>query len=154
MRVTNNLIISKFGKSLNEASTNMSNLNDQVSSGLKFSKASQDPNSAIKSFQIRRNLARVDQYTNNISDLKSTLDETETTLNGLSDLMTQAKENLTQAANGTLAPDDRTTMANIFQSLQDQVLKLANTNFAGKNIFKKKVFIIFIFPKPNKFKLK
>lgn len=135
MRVTNNLMINKFSKGLNNAATNLSLFNDQVSSGLKFSKASQDPTSALKSFQIRRNLSRNDQYQNNIDDLKSTLDETETALNGLNDIMTQAKENYTQATNGTLSDSDRQTMANVFKSLQDQVLKLSNTNFAGKYIF-------------------
>ncbi len=135
MRVTNNLMISRFSRSLNAASLNMSDVTERVSTGQKYSKGSEDTSSALKSFKIRRSLSRVEQYQSNISELQSSLEETETTLSGLKDVLTQASESLTQGLTGTLSQSDRNTVANIFKSLQEQVLKLVNTNFAGKYIF-------------------
>jgi flagellar hook-associated protein 3 FlgL len=102
---------------------------------MKYSKASQDTSSAMKAYRIRRSLSRVDQYANNLSDLQGTLDQTETTLMGMNEILTQAADSLTQAANGTLSDVNRQTVADIFESLQGQLLKLANTSYAGKYVF-------------------
>ncbi len=134
MRVTNNLMISRFSRSMNAASQNLSDVTEQVSTGMKYSKGSQDTASALKSFKIRRSLSRVEQYQDNIGELQSALEETETTLSGIKDVLVQATESLTQGLTGTLSQSDRDTVASVFKSLQEQLLKLANTNFAGKYI--------------------
>lgn len=135
MRVTDNLLAYKFSDNFYAAATDMANKSQQVSSGAKFSKASEDTNSAIKAFKTRRSLARVEQYQDNLSDAEHTLDETETVLMSIQDLVTQARENYIQGSTGTMSAADRSTTANIFNSLKQQVLQLANTNFAGKYIF-------------------
>ncbi len=135
MRVTNNLMIRKFTLNLDEAATNLNEITNQVTTGMKYSKASQDTSSAMKAFKIRRSLSRVEQYSKNLSDLQGTLNETETTLMGINEIFTQASESLTQAANGTLSDVNRQTIADVFESLKGQLLKLANTNYAGKYIF-------------------
>lgn len=134
MRVTNNLMIKKFTLNLQQAGTNMNTTYDQAITGMKYSKASQDASNAIKAYKVRRSLARVEQYSNNLGDFKSSMDQTETTLMGINDLLTQASENLTQASNGTYSKENRETFAGVFDSLKGQLLKLANTNFAGKYI--------------------
>ncbi|MDF2567470.1 MAG: flgL [Oscillospiraceae bacterium] len=134
MRITNNLLTNKFSRSLNRASFNLNTINEQVISGMKFSRASQDPSSAMKAFKIRRDLARIDQYKSNISDVQGTLEQTETTLSGIKEVLSQARESLMEGSTGTLSPTDREIMANLFSSLKDQVLKLANTSFAGKYV--------------------
>lgn len=128
-------MISRFSRSLNTASLNLSSITDKVSTGMKYSKASEDTASALKSFKIRRSLSRVEQYKSNISELQSTLDEMETSLMGIKEALTEATTTLEQGANGTLSESDRKSVASVFESLQEQVLKLANTNFAGKYIF-------------------
>jgi flagellar hook-associated protein 3 FlgL len=135
MRVTNNMMVRKFTLHLDESGTNLNTLTDQVTTGMKYSKASEDTSSAIKAYKVRKSLAKVEQYSNNLSDLQGTLDETETSLMGINELITQATENLSQAANGTLSDVNRQTIADVFNSLKGQLLKIGNTNYAGKYIF-------------------
>jgi flagellar hook-associated protein 3 len=120
---------------LNDAATNLDEASNQVTSGMRFSKASEDPASALKAFKVRRSLARADQYQSNITDYKGTLDQTETSLMGINEVLVQAKESLTQGSNGTMSDENRKIISDIFKNLQDQVLKLGNTNFAGRYIF-------------------
>ncbi|MDD4699517.1 MAG: hypothetical protein PHV07_04560 [Oscillospiraceae bacterium] len=134
MRVTDNLIANKFSDNFYSAATDMTNKSQQVSSGRKYSKASEDTNSAIKAFKTRRSLARTEQYQRNLNDASDTLDETESVIMGMQELLIQAKENLIQGSTGTMSVEDKNTTATIFSSFKDQVLKLANTSFAGKYI--------------------
>lgn len=134
MRVTNNMLVSKFTRSLNKASINLDAISERVSTGMKFSRASEDTAAAMKAFKIRRSLARTEQYRNNIRDIQGIYDETESTLMGIYEALIEAKDSLLQAANGTMTDENREATANIFIYLREQLLKLGNTNFAGKYI--------------------
>jgi len=98
-------------------------------------KASEDVSSALRAFNIRRGLAKTDMIERNISEVIGVLDQTETTMMGIKDVMVQAQECLVQGSNGTMSSDDKVAAAKIFESLQEQVLKMANSNFAGKYVF-------------------
>lgn len=135
MRITNNLIINKFTRSLNTSALKLSDATDRVSTGRKFSRASQSTAEAMKAFKIRRGLARIETYQSNINDVTGILDQAETTLLGIYDIITEAKASLVQGSNGTMSEDNRQTIASIFEKLQEQLLKLGNSNFADKYIF-------------------
>jgi flagellar hook-associated protein 3 FlgL len=135
MRVTNNMIVNKLTRSLNTTAGNLSEITAKVSSGKKFTDSSDDTLSAVKAYKIRRELSRNAMYDSNINEIKGMLDETETTLMGINEIMVQAKESLIQGSNGTMSSDNRATVAGIFESLKGQLLKLGNTNYAGKYIF-------------------
>ncbi|NLK40306.1 MAG: hypothetical protein GX303_08730 [Clostridiales bacterium] len=135
MRITNNLIISKFSRSLNRSAINLSDATERVSSGRKFSRASQNPADAMKSFKIRQGLSRIELYQSNINDVTGQLDQAETALMDIYNIIVQAKENLIQSSNGTMSEGNRATVASIFENLRDQIFKLGNTSFAGRYIF-------------------
>lgn len=135
MRVTSNMFVNKFIRSINSAASNMDAISEQVYTGMKFSKASQDTAGALKAFKVRRSMSRTEQYRNNIRDIQGTYDEIESALMGISDVISQAKDSLIQAANGTMSEENRQVTLNIIKSMQDQIFKIANTNFAGKYIF-------------------
>jgi flagellar hook-associated protein 3 FlgL len=134
MRVTNNSLINKFSSSLNTSLTNLNKISEQVSTGMKFQKASEDTAAAIKAFKVRRSITRVQQYQENIKEAQGQLDQTESTLMGIKELVMQAKESLIQGSTGTMSEENKKTVADIFNSLKDQLFKLANTNYAGKFI--------------------
>jgi len=54
MRVTNNYVLNCFNKTISNSNRNMARLNNQVSSGNKIAKASEDPVTATKSIKVRR----------------------------------------------------------------------------------------------------
>lgn len=134
MRVTNNMLVRKLTRSINTASANLDTISERVSTGMKFSRASQDTAGALKAFKIRRSLLRTEQYRTNIRDIQGVYDETESALSGIYEVLIKAKDCLLQAANGTMADENREAAANIFIYLREQLLKLGNTNFAGKYI--------------------
>ena len=135
MRITNNLLNNRFYRHLNDSISVMDNLNERVLTGSKFNRASEDVAGAMKALKVRRSLSRNDQYQKNIRDAQGVLDQTESTLMGIHEILNLAKENCIQGSNGVLSDSNRETMMTVFKGLQDSLLKLANEKYAGKYIF-------------------
>lgn len=91
MRITNKMITAKYIRSVNTLSYDLDKLNTKVASGRAFSKASENTSAAVKAFQIRRDLSKTEGYQLNITHAKSTLINTESTLNHINELIQNAK---------------------------------------------------------------
>jgi flagellar hook-associated protein 3 FlgL len=128
------MMMNRFTRNLDTTAQNLSVASER-SLGTKFSRSSDDVSSALQAFNIRRALSRTELYQSNINEVKGVLEQTETTMMGINEILVQAQTSLVQGSNGTMSTDAREAVADIFDSLQEQLLKLANTNFAGKYIF-------------------
>ena len=56
MRITNRMITSKYVRSLNQISSDLNRLNNKVTSGRAFTKASENTSAAIRAYQLRRDM--------------------------------------------------------------------------------------------------
>ena len=72
MRITNKMITTQYTRSLNRLAAELNRLNNQVSSGRKFAKASENTSAAVKAFQLRKDMSRIEGYKENIAHAKST----------------------------------------------------------------------------------
>lgn len=135
MRISNNTIANRVTRTMGRATTNMNKLNEQVTTGMKATRSSEDPGAAMKAFKVRRDLIRNSQTHESTTNVMGILDQTETALNGVKDVLSQAKESLVQGVNGTLSDSNKEIVANMFKNLQSEILQLANTNYAGKYVF-------------------
>jgi flagellar hook-associated protein 3 FlgL len=135
MRITNNTIIRRYTNNLNKSLSNLNNLSESISTGRKFKSASEDTASAIKALRVRRELSRIATYQTNLKDTLGVLDETESSLSSLSDLVTQAKEACMQVVNGTNNGENRKIVADTLANIQSQVFQISNSSFGGKYLF-------------------
>jgi len=134
MRITNNMLSRKYVGNLNSSLEELDRLNDQVASGRKYAKASDDPATALKALQVRRNLARISQYQTNLTDAANWLMQTESTVAGIKEIATQAYEATLQGMTGTVSETDRKILGQQLRDLQEQLLQMANSNFSGRYI--------------------
>ena len=135
MRITTRMMTNKYKRSLNELSSSVNQLNDKVSSGRSFSKASENTSAAISAFQIRRNLSRLESYQSNISYASDLLQNAETALMEVNDVAQEASAKILQGVNGSLSDNDRAIVAQEIRSLQGQLLQSLNSNSAGTYYF-------------------
>ena len=131
MRITNKMITAKYIRSVNTLSYDLDKLNTKVASGRAFSKASENTSAAVKAFQIRRDLSKTEGYQLNITHAKSTLINTESTLNHINELIQNAKEKILAAKTGTASNDERKIVATELRSIQAQLLQTLNSNASG-----------------------
>jgi flagellar hook-associated protein 3 FlgL len=107
----------------------------QVSSGLRISQPSDSPEQMEALMQIRADLDRNTQVTNNLSVVKSETDPAEKALETATQLMDRATSLAAQGANGTETATSRAAMAQEVTGLLQQMVGLSQTQVLGRYVF-------------------
>jgi flagellar hook-associated protein 3 FlgL len=134
-RVTQSMLSTNMLRNLNTSYSKMSQLQDQINTGRKFTRASDDPVAAVKGMDYRVQLDKIGQFSRNTNEMTAWLDTTDSTLSEVTSSLTRVQELITQAANDTNTEDERKKMAVEIEQIQRQIRDLANTQVGGKFIF-------------------
>jgi flagellar hook-associated protein 3 FlgL len=126
---------SNFLTNMNQATSELIDLNNKASSQKDVNKPSDDPLGTSRILAYRDSLSAFDQYLENIDTAKGWLGLADETLVQASDLVTRAKEIAEQAATGTLNAENRNILSYDMRQVFDQMISLSNTSFGGKSIF-------------------
>ncbi|MGG1687199.1 flagellar hook-associated protein FlgL [Pseudalkalibacillus sp. NRS-1564] len=135
MRITQQMLSSDMVTQMNRNLTNLEKANQQVSTGTRINKPSDDPMGTEKSLKLSSQLADNEQYERNTDYAMSWMEMTEQSLSSISNLMQRASELGIQASNGTNSAQELETMAKEFKQLREELKGLANTKLDGKYIF-------------------
>jgi len=120
---------------LNQQQERVNTLQQQVSSGSRINAPSDDPVSAQQVLNLKGLLAATDQYSRNIQTGTTWLNQMDSSMSNMNNVLTRAKELATQMANGSYSAGDRRSAAVEVIQLRDQMISLGNTQIAGKYVF-------------------
>jgi flagellar hook-associated protein 3 FlgL len=136
MRVTQSLNQTQFLDAVNLLQSSINQTSNQMSSGLSFTTASQNPTAAGSVNNYKQTLAQSQQYGTNASSAQTNLSTEDSALSQIQTQL-QALRNLALEANsGTLTNSNRTAIATQAVQIQNSLLALANTtNGNGEFIF-------------------
>jgi len=109
--------------------------NEQVSSGLKVTVASDDPDQIDSLLQLRSELARNTQIQSNLTLAQTNADAADNALSSSIQLMDQAVSLATQGANATMTTGGQFAIAQEIQGIQQQMVANSNTMVQGAYIF-------------------
>lgn len=135
MRVTQSMLSNNMLRNLNTSYSKMGVWQQQLSSGSKLLRPSDDPVGVTKAMSYRTQLAQNAQYTENLDTATKWLDTTDTSLGSLGSAMTRVQELITQAANDTNQTVDREKMLTEIRQIHEEVKDLANTKVGQDYIF-------------------
>lgn len=135
MRVTQSMLSNNLLRNLNTSYGKLGKLQEQLYSGKKVSRPSDDPVVAIKGMSYRTELDRTEQYKRNIGEANTWLDTTDDALGKVGEALNRVKELVIYGANDTNTVDDRNKMRKEIEQLQLQIKDLANTQIGEKYIF-------------------
>ena len=135
MRITNSMMINSFMSNLNRNMTLMGTYQDQLSSGKRINRLSDDPIGVMSALDARAKLAKLAQHNSSIDDGKSWLDQTDISLQELSTMMVELNGNTVGAANGTLSDSDRKAIGALVGQMKDHIVQVSNTTYGGRYIF-------------------
>jgi flagellar hook-associated protein 3 FlgL len=127
MRISTTYLGQAFLNSLEQQQTALAMTQQQISSGLKFSQASQDPAAASQSLGLRAILDQLGQFATNASLAQSRLSIEDTTLASVTNLLQSVRGLALQGANATQTADSRAAIATNIQQQLAGLLALANT---------------------------
>lgn len=135
MRITNNVLVNNLKNNLSRNIRNIERTENQLATGKRISKPSEDPTGIVESLRLASRLRENRQFQENVDDASSWLSTTDETLGSLSTALTRAYELTVQGANGTLAPDDRAAISAEIKQLIAETEVIANTTHGDRYIF-------------------
>ena len=135
MRVSNRATYQGIQLQLSNIEGQMASLNEQISSGKRINRPSDDPIGTTQALGLENTLSEIGQYQKNIQFGQSWLNATESSLQSISNLVTSGKAIANQMATGTYSADQRTAAANQVQGLLDQLRGLGNSQLNGRYLF-------------------
>lgn len=113
----------------------MGKLQDQINTGSKISRPSDDPVIAVKGIGYRTNLNKVEQYKRNMGEVENWLDTSDDTLDHVGIALRRVQELVTNAASDTNTDEDREKMKKEIDQIKLQIRDLANTKVGEKYLF-------------------
>jgi flagellar hook-associated protein 3 FlgL len=113
----------------------MNTLQNQLSTGMKINKPSDDPVGITFALRYRSELDANDQYSKNVSTSLSMLEYTDTAIGQAGEIMQRARELLVSGANGTLEQTSLDAIKVEMSQLFNQMVEVGNSQFNGKQVF-------------------
>ncbi|HEV7575688.1 MAG TPA: flagellar hook-associated protein FlgL [Caldimonas sp.] len=121
---------------LSRRQAEMTALQDQLTSGKRISRASDDPAAAARAERAIASVGRSETSQRAVDASKVLMTQTESNLGDAGTLLQRARELVVSAGNASFSDADRTSVANELQSLRDQLFAVANqSDGAGTYLF-------------------
>src|ERR1700691_345645 len=133
MRVTQNLEQSQFLTAINQLESNLSNTQNQISSGQSFTTASQNPVAAGLVTGYNQALAQSQQYDTNSNSAQSSLNTEDSALTQVQSALQSLRDLALEANNSNESPQDLSAIATQATQIQNTLLSLANTQDGSGN---------------------
>jgi flagellar hook-associated protein 3 FlgL len=133
MRVTQGLDQLQFLTSMTQLESNIAQTQNQISSGLAFTTASQDPVDAGLVSNYNAVLAQSQQYTTNANAAQTGLTTEDTALTQVQSQLQSLRDLALQANSGTVSSQNLAAIATQAQQIQSSLLALANTQDGNGN---------------------
>lgn len=136
MRITQGMLSQNALAGLNYNLSAISKLQNQLSTGKAITQPSDSPTGTNSAMQLRQALAANSQYSRNMTDGKTWLDTTDSTLSSMVSQVQRVRDLTVQAMNtGAMSGGDESDMAAEVDQLRQSLLGLANTKLEGRPIF-------------------
>jgi flagellar hook-associated protein 3 FlgL len=136
MRVTQGMEQAQFLATINQLESSIASNQNDISSGLSFTTASEDPVGAGLVSGYNQVLAQSQQYTTNGNSAQSSLNIEDNAITQLQNQLQSVRSLALEANNGTESQQDLSAIATQVSQIQQSLVSLANTqDGAGNYIF-------------------
>ena len=128
--VYNNVMIA-----LSTHSAAMNVLQEQVSTGSRINRSSDDPSGAYRILGLKSQGRELGSYIDNLSNIVSTLEFSTTVIGDITNNLADAKVRITQITSGVYDADARRRTADGIDDILEQIVSLANTRHSSQYLF-------------------
>ncbi|SDH19537.1 flagellar hook-associated protein 3 FlgL [Alteribacillus persepolensis] len=135
MRVTQTMLAQNSLRHLSQSYDQLGRLQDQLSTGKKITRASQDPVAAMNGMRYRSQSAEVQQFQRNSGEVYNWMESSDDALDKATQALHRVRELATQAANDSYDENQRANIAKEVSQLYEHLVSMANTKSNDKYIF-------------------
>ena len=135
MRITNSSMIRSHMYDTQNNLTNMSKINQQISTGKVINTVSDDPHKAIRIMKINNEIKYTEKYNSNIDETVGWMNTTDGALESTGNLLNEIKETILKVGNGTYSQNE---MKSLNEDMNEKIKQLAdtlNSTHGGKYLF-------------------
>lgn len=111
------------------------NSEKKIYSGRQFDRASENPIDAARALRLRKSMAEVETYQDNLKTADSIYTNAETSLMSLSTILQTTYEKLVEGADGTRNPDDMNIIAMSIDNYAEEMVQSLNIDIADRKVF-------------------
>ncbi|WP_339205361.1 flagellar hook-associated protein FlgL [Paenibacillus sp. FSL K6-3182] len=134
-RVTQSMMNTQLLRNISNNMGRMNNLQNQLSTGMKINKPSDDPVGITFALRYRSEIDSNTQYSENVSSALSMMEYTDTSIGQAGDIMQRFRELLVKGANGTLEQTSLDAIKVEISQMYNQMVEIGNSQFNGKQVF-------------------
>lgn len=135
MRITSSMMLSGYLKNLGNNMIELNKLQNQMATGKRITKPSDDPIGVISSMQTRVKIYKSEQYKKNVEKSLTWLEQTESSVLELNEIIKMAYEKAVYMSNDFLSPEDKKATAEMIGQLREHVVTIGNAKSGDKYIF-------------------
>lgn len=135
MRVTQSMISNNMLSNLNKSYAELDKYFNQLNTGKKINRPSDDPVAAMNGMGYRTELSRVEQYQRNTNELHNSFDNSDAALDQVTSALQRVRELAVQASNGTNDDSQLESIAMEVEQIKLDLIDVANTKVNEKYIF-------------------
>lgn len=135
MRIASNTAYRRLNETLQSNYQRLFKSQEQLSSGLRVQRPSDDPASAVRIVSLRQRLSRNEASQQAASRGGDVINAGAARLGDAASLLSEARALVVQAQNGTLSEEDREVIGQQLYSLRDQLVSLGNSQQGGRYLF-------------------
>lgn len=135
MRVTQSMLTNSNLKYISQNYDRLGKIQDQIMSGKKITKPSDDPVVAMKGMRYRSQVVEVEQFKRNLNEGFNWLDNADAALDETGQVLQRIRELTVQASNDSYDPTARKNISAEISRLQEHLVALANTRVGDNYIF-------------------
>ncbi|ADU31865.1 flagellar hook-associated protein FlgL [Evansella cellulosilytica] len=135
MRVTQSMLTNSSLRHLSQSYQTLHDIQNQLATGKKISRASQDPVIAMNGMRYRTQVVETEQFNRNLTEVYNWMENADATLDQVTSTMHRIRELAVQASNDTYESTQRANISKEIEQLREHLQSLANTKANNKYIF-------------------
>ena len=135
VRVSQNLRAFNLLESVRRNQADLFRVQNQLATGLKVIKPSDEPISAAAAGALDRRLDLIKQIERNLLHVNNVLTESESAMNDAVDLLMEVQTIASETVGDTSSTDERSALANIIDSTLDQLVSIGNRRYMDTYLF-------------------
>jgi flagellar hook-associated protein 3 FlgL len=135
MRVTQSMLSNNMLRNLSNSYESLGTYMDQLSTGKKINRPSDDPVVAMKGMNYRTQLTEIQQFQRNTNEVHNWMDNSDAALDKGTQVLQKLRELAVQASNDTYEEGQRANIAEEVEQLKNHLVGIANTKVNNKFIF-------------------
>lgn len=135
MRVTQSMLTNNNLKYISQNYNRLGSLMDQLNTGKKITRPSDDPVVAMKGMRYRSQVVEVDQFRRNLNEGFNWLENSDSALDETGQVLHRVRELVVQASNDSYNATSRQNIEKEISRLQEHLVAMANSRVGENYIF-------------------